>query len=194
MIIKRKSSESFDYTFLLVSLYLFLIIFFLLLTSGSKLVISQSFKVKNSLEEKFNPNQPSKKPFLDVNNFYKTWYLQAKSQLELDLRNYSDVEIISSKQNIFFKFALPIDSFFSHNEIDINKKILLSKLSNLLNQKFKSDPLRLEIILASDNLASDKTRFISILNYVSKLNNNSIDIGFRSSFKNDNKIYFTFAK
>jgi hypothetical protein len=163
-----------DYSSLQMSLYFFLLIFFILLNYVKPNKAINSTKVISSVRKSFGNSYQPKNIVIDqrqesinsIASFYKT------KILDITPTNF---EILEIDDGLTIVIRTDTSSFFVNKSSNINElqKFFLSDLQKLLSQKIPSTKVITQITLGTSNLSSDNAelklnidRIVSITDYL----------------------------
>ena len=187
----RKTTSAFlivtrsDYSSLQMSLYFFLLIFFVILNYVHPNKLSKSKEVILGVRSSFGNSYIPQNIFIEQKQqlidsiliYYKT-----------KISNIAPIgfQIIESDDHMSLKIITDASSFFDQDSANINnwQKIFLYQLNEILSQEIKNCDILLEVKLGVNNLKSDNnqsklniSRLVSITDYLveSGLNSNLIE-------------------
>ena len=187
----RKTTSAFlivtrsDYSSLQMSLYFFLLIFFVILNYVHPNKLSKSKEVILGVRSSFGNSYIPQNIFIEQKQqlidsiliYYKT-----------KISNIAPIgfQIIESDDHMSLKIITDASSFFDQDSANINnwQKIFLYQLNEILSQEIKNCDILLEVKLGANNLTSDNSqlklnisRLVSITDYLveSGLNSNLIE-------------------
>lgn len=180
---KKKFSEyKLDYSFLLISLYFFLIIFFVLLTCNFVIDPEYSKIAKKSIMKQFHSTDSILTKLLPKNIYAQNFSKFYSNKILEYVEKFPDKNINNYSKNEIINFNLTQDLFFNDkNEIEMDRKILLSQFIDILNLN-NTIEIKLRILLSYqkieelDDLKNKLDKILILLNNIQKKYN--LQIGF----------------
>jgi hypothetical protein len=157
-IIEIESASRTDYSSLQISLYFFLLIFFILLNYVQPNKTSNPAQVISSIKQSFGNSHRPKNIILDnkqqsINDialFYKT------KMLDIIPTNF---EILEINDGLTIAMKTDTSSFFTNKSSDINElqQFFLSDLATLLSHKIQNTKIITQIMLGTSDLTSNNS-------------------------------------
>ena len=184
-----------------ISLYLFLLIFFVLINSISQKSYSEAKEIMQKVNVDFhNTNALSKPPIANTKFFAYDLEKELKSYYNAYIQKIfaNDFDLLAldeDDKNNFAKISIPTSRIFKQSSDEIYSEDILLALLNLLNNQIEKSQVRLEILIGSDTYSDNllDTRLVNILKILARESNNFeiIKVGIEKTHLSE-KIVFSF--
>lgn len=167
-LVEIESVKRVDYSSLQISLYFFLLIFFILLNFVKPNKTLNSSNVITSIKKNFGNNEQDMLKYQKQEEIHKIGEFYANKLLDIVP---SDFEILTTDDRLTILIKSDVNKFFKDKSTIINKlyQFFLSDLAMVLNQKIKNTNIITQILIGVSDISSKNIELDNNINRIATI-------------------------